>query len=160
MCPAACPEAAMTFHCCCGATLQATARTIVCPECGETVEVVRCAAVHGGQKYKLRISRHHPRPASQLFLPSAAPEVCYRGSRDNLRLVKLGLFFLLSPILFLLLTSHTPVSQRSEVVDSYPSECGFISNCNCTRVVDSVRNARGAHDRVSWKCVGGNDAKW
>jgi predicted RNA-binding Zn-ribbon protein involved in translation (DUF1610 family) len=48
----------LAFHCSCGAFIQTRERKKTCPDCGETVEVVRCVSKPRGNKYTLRISKH------------------------------------------------------------------------------------------------------
>jgi predicted RNA-binding Zn-ribbon protein involved in translation (DUF1610 family) len=51
-------EQPFVFQCSCGTTIETTEKKEICPNCGETIEVVRCVPTPNGKKYTLRISKH------------------------------------------------------------------------------------------------------
>jgi len=66
-------ERQFLFHCSCGSTIETSGKREICPDCGKTVEVVRCVPTPKGNKYTLRISKQeHGRNAEPLLLGAAA----------------------------------------------------------------------------------------
>ena len=49
------------FHCSCGATIEMSQKKETCPDCGETVEVIRCVATAKGKKYALKVRKGRKR---------------------------------------------------------------------------------------------------
>jgi predicted RNA-binding Zn-ribbon protein involved in translation (DUF1610 family) len=63
-------EQQFLFHCSCGATIETSQKREICPDCGETIEVIRCVPTPDGKKYTLRISKHkHGRSQEPLLWP-------------------------------------------------------------------------------------------
>jgi predicted RNA-binding Zn-ribbon protein involved in translation (DUF1610 family) len=61
-------EQQFLFHCSCGATIETSQKRETCPDCGATIEVIRCVPTPDGKKYTLRISKHRHRRSAEPFL--------------------------------------------------------------------------------------------
>jgi len=86
-------------HCRCGAAISTSDKQAICPDCGETVEVMRCVSTRNGKKYCLRISnrRRNWNPAPLAWVPPRAMPLNPRPFKTpdpSKRYLRLGLAIL------------------------------------------------------------------
>jgi predicted RNA-binding Zn-ribbon protein involved in translation (DUF1610 family) len=158
------------LHCLCGAAIQAQEKKQTCPDCGETIEILRWVATSHGKKCKLRFSNHKhthstgPNTGLRRWGFAASPEK--PGVAEpvdwNRRCFRLGLLILLAPLylpplLGVLRTMSAPAiveqSRSSEkmIVMPMPDDCGLFSGCHYKE--HARYDARTGYTVVTWERV-------
>jgi predicted RNA-binding Zn-ribbon protein involved in translation (DUF1610 family) len=87
-------EQPFLFHCSCGAAIETSEKKEICPDCGESIEVVRCVPTPNGKRYTLRISKHRNGWNAQapLWPPVLQPRAIARPTRHHEEPDHTGLF--------------------------------------------------------------------
>ena len=162
-------EQPVDFHCCCGATIETSEKREICPDCGETVEVVRCVPTPHGKKYTLRISKHRKGRNTEPLLWAVAPQPgpatrARRHSRKlpdrEKRFLRLGLLILLFAM-FSILRFSVPGETYEEWIalanTHRPRDCDWTplrdTPCHYESIFRRVNDQKGEHLVVEWHRV-------
>ncbi len=172
----------LLFHCSCGATIEVRQKKETCPDCGETVEVIRSVATAKGKKYALRVRKRRKRwnieppvwPMDVVLAavnPLGAPDKQKLRSRTDTTqpspdqtpniekgFRRLGWLMLLLGALLLVPLTVGP-EQLAIVLSQKPSDCDWLTlplgekHCHYEGSAVHIRNPNGDHIRVEWQRV-------
>ncbi len=170
------------FHCSCGATIEMRQKKETCPDCGETVEVIRCVATAKGKKYALRVRKSRKRwniepPVRPMGVVLAAVHPVGAPDKQKLRsrtdttqpgrnetpniekgFRRLGWLMLLLGALLLVPLTVGP-EQLAILMSQKPSDCDWLTlplgekHCHYEGIAVHIRNPNGDHIRVEWQRV-------
>jgi predicted RNA-binding Zn-ribbon protein involved in translation (DUF1610 family) len=164
-------EQPFLFHCSCGATIETTEKREICPDCGETIEVVRCVPTSNGKKYTLRIRKHRPDTNTEplLWSPILQPKAIAQPTRRHheepdheKRFLRLGLLILLFAtfsIIGYFVPGETYQEWKALANTPKPSDCDWSVTplgdkyCHYESSFRHVRDRKGDHVVVTWQRV-------
>ena len=170
------------FHCSCGATIEVRQKKETCPDCGETVEVIRSVTTTKGKKYALKVRK--PRKSWKIeppvwpmdvvlaaVHPVGAPDkqklrsstgTTQPSRKETLNIEKgfrrLGLLMLLLGA-FLLVPLTVGPERLAILMSQKPSDCDWLTlplgekHCHYESIAVHIRNPNGDHIRVEWQRV-------
>ena len=164
-------EQPFLFHCSCGATIETTEKEEICPDCGETIAVVRCVPTSSGKKYTLRISKHRCDTNIEplLWPPVLQPRAIALPTRHHheepdheKKLLRSGLLILLLAA-FSIIAYSVPAETYQEwialVKTPKPSDCDWSiaplggKYCHYESSFYHVNDRKGDHVVVTWQRV-------
>jgi hypothetical protein len=164
-------ERPFLFQCSCGATIETREKKEICPDCGETIEVVGCVPTPNGKKYTLRISKHGNGWNAQapLWPPVLQPRAIAQPTRHHHEEPDHEKRFLRSGLLILLLAAFSifaysvPAETYQEwialVENPKPSDCDWSITplggkyCHYESSFHHVNDRKGDHVVVTWQRV-------
>lgn len=173
-------ERPFLFRCSCGAAIEMRQEKETCPDCGETVEVIRCVTTAKGKKYALRVRKRrkrwnieppmwpmgvvlaavHPLEAPDKHKLSstntAQPTQHHETPNFERRFRWLGLLTILFGALLLVPFTLSP-EQLAIVMSQKPTDCDWITlpigdkHCHYEGSAVHHNNPSGDHVSVNWR---------
>ena len=172
-------ERPFLFHCSCGAAIEMRQEKETCPDCGETVEVLRCVSTARGKKYSLRVRRRrnrwniephvwpmgvvlaaaHPEAPGEHKLSSTnttQPTQHHETPNFERRFRWLGLLIILFGALLLVPFTLSP-EQLAIVMSQKPTDCDWITlpigdkHCHYEGSAVHDNHPSGDHISVNWR---------